>query len=306
MLEIRHLKTLQALFKFGSFSLAANDLCITTSALSHQISSLEKYLDCQLISRQKRPIQFTNQGLLLLDLAQQVLPIVDQKMNMLLNKNPTIKHKLLVASECHCCFDWLLQVFNEYNHLYPEIDLDFITAFEKYPHEMLSDDSFDILITSDKPKLPDIQYTKLFEYESRLVIAKDHPLAFDPDITPEKLANETLISHPVGLERLDIYNHFFLPAKITPQKVRHTQLTPMLIQLVANHRGIAALPDWVVYEFEQRDLIKTLRFPTEDNSGLLCTLYAAYKKENTEHIYFTEFINQMKKYAKQRDLFYLN
>lgn len=128
MLELKHLKALQALYQYGTFSQAASELCVTTSALSHQIAALEGWLDVELISRKTRPFQFTKQGLLLLDLANQVLPMVDQTLIRMQDKKQKIKHKLFVASECHCCFDWLIHVMNAYHDSFPETDLDFITA----------------------------------------------------------------------------------------------------------------------------------------------------------------------------------
>ena len=35
-------------------------------------------------------------------------------------------------------------------------------------------------------------------------------------------------------------------------KIIDTKLTAMLIQLVASERGVAALPDWVVSEYEKK------------------------------------------------------
>ena len=137
MIELKHLKALQALYQYGTFSQAASELFMTTSALSHQIAALENWLDTELISRKTRPFQFTKQGLLLLDLANQVLPAVDQTLARMRDKQQKIKHKLFVASECHCCFDWLIHVLNDYHASFPETDLDFSTAFEKYPHELL-------------------------------------------------------------------------------------------------------------------------------------------------------------------------
>jgi ArsR family transcriptional regulator len=42
MLEIRHLKTLTALREHGSLVSAANDLCLTPSAISHQLRILKQ------------------------------------------------------------------------------------------------------------------------------------------------------------------------------------------------------------------------------------------------------------------------
>lgn len=43
MLEIRHLKTLLALREHGSLVAAANDLCLTPSAISHQLKELDHW-----------------------------------------------------------------------------------------------------------------------------------------------------------------------------------------------------------------------------------------------------------------------
>ncbi|AXU44139.1 HTH-type transcriptional regulator MetR [Acinetobacter baumannii] len=43
MLEIRHLKTLVALREHGSLVAAANDLCLTPSAISHQLKELDHW-----------------------------------------------------------------------------------------------------------------------------------------------------------------------------------------------------------------------------------------------------------------------
>ena len=43
MLELRHLKTLTALREHGSLVAAAGDLCLTPSALSHQLRELDQW-----------------------------------------------------------------------------------------------------------------------------------------------------------------------------------------------------------------------------------------------------------------------
>ena len=100
MIELKHLKALQALYQYGTFSQAASELFMTTSALSHQIAALENWLDTELISRKPRPFQFTKQGLLLLDLANQVLPAVDQTLARMRDKQQKIKHKLFYENLC--------------------------------------------------------------------------------------------------------------------------------------------------------------------------------------------------------------
>ena len=55
MIEVKHLKTLQALRNCGSLAAAAATLHQTQSALSHQFSDLEQRLGFRLFVRKSQP-----------------------------------------------------------------------------------------------------------------------------------------------------------------------------------------------------------------------------------------------------------
>lgn len=61
MIEVKHLKTLQALRNCGSLAAAAATLHQTQSALSHQFSDLEQRLGFRLFVRKSQPLRFTPQ-----------------------------------------------------------------------------------------------------------------------------------------------------------------------------------------------------------------------------------------------------
>ena len=74
MIELKHLKTLATLRDTGSLTATATTLHLTQSALSHQIKDLEARIGGQLFLRKTRPVRFTSEGEILLNLADQVLP----------------------------------------------------------------------------------------------------------------------------------------------------------------------------------------------------------------------------------------
>jgi LysR family transcriptional regulator for metE and metH len=61
--------------------------------------------------------------------------------------------------------------------------------------------------------------------------------------------DEVLITYPVDIERLDVYNQFLLPAGITPRQHKTIETTDIMLQMVASGRGVAALPRWLVHEY---------------------------------------------------------
>ena len=113
----------------------------------------------------------------------------------------------------------------------------------------------------------------------------------------EKAYYEAITGRP-GPVWLDI------PANIQSKHIRTTDLTQMLIQLVASGRGIAALPDWVVNEYEQKGWVVSRRLDCVSPQGLRRTLYAGYRTEDKEKNYFEGFLKQLEKFSKKRAMYY--
>ncbi|MFQ6277908.1 LysR family transcriptional regulator [Acinetobacter johnsonii] len=305
MLELRHLKTLTALREHGSLVAAAGDLCLTPSALSHQLRELDQWFGVEVVNRRSRPVSFSNVGQRLLKLADEVLPQVQIAQSDITRIVHGQTGRITFSSECHSCFDWLMPLLNQYRQQYPDVDLDFASGFEANPHELLQTGEFDLLITADPIALKGVEYFPIFEYESRLVLSNTHPLVRAKDITVQELAEETLVTYPVDKHRLDIMSRLFIPANILPKQIRTTDLTQMLIQLVASGRGIGALPDWVVNEYEQKGWVTSRRLDCVAPEGLRRTLYAGYPTEEKEKDYFEGFLKQLDKFAKKRTQYYI-
>ena len=304
MIELRHLKTLTALREHGSLVAAAGDLCLTPSAISHQLKELDQWFGVEIVNRRNRPVSFSNVGLRLLKLADDILPQVQIAQSDISRIVHGQTGRIIFSSECHSCFDWLMPLLNQYRMQYPDVDLDFASGFEANPHELLQNAEFDLLITADPIELKGIEYFPIFEYESRLVLSNTHPLVRSEQITVQELAEETLITYPVDKHRLDIMSKLFIPANILPKQIRTTDLTQMLIQLVASGRGIGALPDWVVSEYEQKGWVTSRRLNCVAPEGLRRTLYAGYRIEEKQKSYFVGFLTQLDKFSKRRTHYY--
>ena len=286
MLELRHLNTLTALRAHGSLAAAAEELHVTASAVSHQLKELENYYDVSLVNRRTRPLDFTPAGKAVLALADSIMPQVTRTQNNLKRLAHGQAGRLRLASECHSCFDWLMPILNQYRRIWSDVELDFATGFEPEPHHLL--------ITTSNLPLDGISYQPLFEYESRLVLSPTHDLAERSVITPLDLVNETLIAYPVEAKRLDIIANFMTPSDVSFENIRTTELTAMLIQLVASERGVAALPDWVVSEYVRKSWVVSRKL----GAGVHCQLYAATRTSSQDTAYMQGFANLLEGIVK--------
>lgn len=267
MIELKHLKTLQALNQHGSLAAAATYLHQTQSALSHQFSDLEHRLGFKLFVRKSQPLRFTPQGEVLLQLAQQVLPLVKDAIRIC--NEPGVS-ALRIAIECHSCIQWLTPALQQFRQTWPQVSVDFKSGVTFDPQPELLSRELDIVLTSDILADKEIHYTPIFDYEVKLIVANDHPLARKPIIEPHDLADETLLIYPVQRHRFDVWRHFLQPAGVSPT-IKTVDNTLILIQMVAAKMGIAALPHWAIDSFERQGLITTKTL----GSGLWSRLYAA-------------------------------
>lgn len=286
-IELRHLRTLVALRDTGSLVEAADRLCLTQSALSHQVKDVEDRLQCSLFMRKTRPVRFTSAGQRLLALADEILPQIRAAEIDLDRLAGGETGRLFLALECHSCFQWLMPTINKFRHHWPEVELDLSSSFSFAPLQALARGDLDLVISSDPLELPGVHYEALFRYEVRLALSPRHRLAAKSVIEPPDIADEVLICYPVERARLDVFRHFLEPAGIEPASLRTAELTMMIIQLVASNRGVAALPNWAISEYENKDFLVSRALGAE---GLWTTLYAAIREEQREHPYMRDFM----------------
>ncbi|MDC9593991.1 HTH-type transcriptional regulator MetR [Xenorhabdus sp. IM139775] len=289
MIELKHLKTLQALNHCGSLAATANYLHQTQSALSHQFSELEHRLGFKLFIRKSQPLKLTLQGEVLLKLADQVLPLVTDSLRQCHEPEET---NLRIAIECHSCIQWLTPALKRFRESWPQVNVDFKSGVTFDPQPALQKRELDIVLTSDIIADSHLHYTPLFDYEVKLVIAPDHPLANKSDIHPQDLAAETLLIYPVQRQRFDIWRRFLQPAQVTPT-LKTVDNTLLLIQMVAARLGIAALPHWAVETFERQGLVVTQTL----GEGLWSRLYAACREGEQRQPAIDTFIRSARQHA---------
>jgi len=195
--------------------------------------------------------------------------------------------RLFIAIECHSCFGWLMPAMDRYRVLWPEVEMDLTTNSAFDPLPALAQGELDLVVTSDRQPSEGIRYHPLFRYQALLAMPPEHPLATRPWIEPGDLRGETLITYPVERARLDIFTRFLDPAGVKPAAVRRTELTLMMMQLVASGRGVCALPDWALAEYLERDYVVAKRLGREGVTG---ELFAAVRTKDYAQPWMKDFL----------------
>jgi LysR family transcriptional regulator for metE and metH len=286
MIERAHLKIIKALADNGTLTAAANALFLTQPALSHQMRYLEKKLNVTLWEREGRLLRLTQSGEVLLQVARQVLPVLEQTEKTLQAYGEGRAGILRLGVECHPCYEWLKGILSDYLMAMPDMDVDIINKFQFSGLEGLLNHHVDILVTPDPVKKKGLVYEPLFNYELVLLVANSHPLASQRSITPDQLTDETLMTFPVPHERLDIYTQFLMPAAVNPND-KAIESLDIMVQMVSLNRGVTVLPNWLADEYSKKLPVTSLRL---GKKGVQKSLYAAMRQHDVAIFYMKKFI----------------
>ncbi|MDP2560830.1 LysR family transcriptional regulator [Psychrobium sp. 1_MG-2023] len=298
MIERIHLAIIQQVDQLGTLTQAANALFLTQSALSHAIKKLEGQLNVKIWSKDGRRLRLTAEGKSILALANRVLPQLEHTEQLMAQFAKGERGNLRIGMECHPCYQWLLKVVSPYLNQWPNVDVDVKQKFQFGGLGALFNHEIDALVTPDPLFKRGLTYASVFDYELVLVVSEDHPLASVEDVTPQQLSHETLITYPVELERLDIFSQFMLPANCHPKKHKTIETTDIIVQMVANNRGISALPAWLVEQYQQQFDIKSLRLGKQ---GVHKHIYIGFRDSDADTEYISSFID-IAKSVTQRPL----
>jgi LysR family transcriptional regulator for metE and metH len=287
MLERIHLATLLEVEKQGSLTAAAEVLHLTQSALSHSMKKLEQQLGTDLWLREGRSLRLTQAGQYLHAVAQRLLPQLELAETRLHQFAQGERGTLRIGMECHPCYQWLLKIVSGYLQAWPLVDVDVKQKFQFGGIGALFGFEIDLLVTPDPLAKPGLIFEPVFDYEQVLVVHKDHPWARQKVVQPEQLSEETLITYPVPVERLDIYNLFLLPANCRPRKHKTIETTDIMLQMVASGRGVTALPKWLVTDYAPQLKLRTLRLGP---AGIQKHIYLGVRESDAAIDYLAAFI----------------
>lgn len=249
MIERIHLKILQLIEREGSLTAAAASLHLTQSALSHSIRKLETQSGVRIWAREGRHVRLTAAGQYLLDTANRLLPQFERADEVIAAFAAGEQGALRIGMECYPCYRWLLKVVEPFLAQWPGVDLDVVQQFQFGGMAALFNHDIDILVTPDPLSRRGVIFEPVFAYEQVLAVAGSHRFASQPWVRAADLSAETLLSYPVEVSRLDIYNSLLVPAGQAPAKRKIVESTDIMLQLVAAGRGVAALPKWLVDEY---------------------------------------------------------
>ncbi|MGB1328189.1 MAG: LysR family transcriptional regulator [Porticoccaceae bacterium] len=200
-MDNQSLKAFVTVAESGSFSLAAEQLHLTQSAVSKRIASLEHQAGKKLFDRIARQVSLTEAGQALLPRAQHILQEYAAAVQAINDLSGVANGTLHLAISHHLGLHRLPPTLKAFARKYPEVHLniEFMDS-EKAYEQVLQGKSEVAVITLALEKHPNIFKRKIWHDPLQFICAPDHALA-----KIDKPSLEDLAQYPVILPGINTY-----------------------------------------------------------------------------------------------------
>ncbi|WP_337909746.1 LysR family transcriptional regulator, partial [Vibrio cholerae] len=128
--QLSKLHTFEVAARHNSFSLAADELSLTPSAISHRINKLEEEIGIKLFERTHRKVVLTEEGQRIYHSLQKTLNNLNQEIIDI--KNGETSGLLTIYSRPSFAQCWLVPRIHAFKELYPSIDLKLLTGNARF------------------------------------------------------------------------------------------------------------------------------------------------------------------------------
>jgi DNA-binding transcriptional LysR family regulator len=210
------LKVFHAAAEAGSFTHAGEQLGLSQSAVSRQVSALEQELGVSLFHRHARGLILTEQGELLHHTAHDVFMKLEAARAKLTDSKERPNGELRVQTTPGIGIHWLTPRLGEFIDLYPDIHITLITTDEELDLAMRE---ADVAIRLRLPTQPDLIQRKLFS------------VRFHAYASPEYIKR---FGTPRALDDLDNHRLLLLGGSVVPN---HFENRRWLIEVARNGKG---------------------------------------------------------------------
>lgn len=244
-MELRQLEYFAAVVRHGHFGRAAQEVYVTQSALSQQISRLEDELGLTLLVRSAKGVELTPAGVELLDHAEAILGQVAEARAAIDDHLGAVRGVARVAATVYDSRA-LPEALVAFHRAFPRIQLALRHGSAAQVAELLGSGAVDVAVLAvhgDEPRVPaGITRRVISEEALRLVCAPRSPLAGRTDATIDELRGIPVIMPERGTALRELIAAACAEAGFSPLPFFETSDPATIRQLAASGLGVSVVP----------------------------------------------------------------
>lgn len=274
-MTLKQLKAFLVLARTLNYANAANELCLSQSALSLSIKTLEEELGGKLFKRNTRRVEITTEGQSLIPYAKKLLANWEDMEKDVKQRFKLNRGTLNIASMPFATHAVLPAVMHDFSQLHPNISFSIHDITNEKIIEKVQEGIFEIGICFEPKANEQLIFQPLFNEDFLALLPKHHVLAKQKSVTWLELCSCPFVTlQNPSIIRHVIEEHCAALQVVLDLKVECHQISS-LSHFVAYGMGVSAIPR----HFQKFiDLEKNVLVEIEDNQAQLA-VGIIYKKD---------------------------
>lgn len=278
------------------FTKAAEQLFVSQSALSQQITKLESDLGVKLINRVSHPIALTTAGQDFARYAANVLDALDTLEKKMQAYQPLDNSTLRIGMITGLGRIPLAEILSNFNTVHNEIKLSLVNHLSKELCKLLNEDVLDLAIFAAPYDIDQYNFDILtLEHEPFVaILPENHPLANQDSFSLAEAANEKFIFPTAENVSYDLFTESCKECGFTPQIASTCNHSHRRIDLVRAGVGLSLISESSLSSYPHRDGIRILPL----TAPIYKHIVIARQKKNVYASALESFWQYVQKYAE--------
>ena len=274
-MQLESFKVFCDLAESGSFTSAARISGITQSAVSQQISALEKHFNSLLIERSKKMFRLTNEGQLLYDHSKEIMSTYEKLNSEMQALQNMVSGNIRVSTIYSIGLHTLPPFLKLFLKQFPTVNV-----HVEYSHaDKIREDVFgnvvDMGLVAYPGKDPKLAIIPLMEEPLVLICSPSHSLADQDEVELPAIAGENLVGFHIDIPTRRGIDRIFREKKIKLNPVMEFDNIETVKRAVEIGFGVAIVPEVTVLQEVSLKSLSKVRF---SDVNLSRPVAAVYKK----------------------------
>ncbi len=290
-MQIESLKVFCDLAETESFTKAAQINSVTQSAVSQQISSLERQFKSLLIERSKKKFRLTREGQVLYDFSKQIIQTYDALHSKLQEIKDIISGTIRVATIYSIGLHDLPPYIKQFLKEYPTVNVHVEYRRANQVYEDVTGNVVDLGLIAYPQRDAKLEIVPLRKDTLVLICHPQHPLAKNKSIKLKGISGQKFIGFEPDVPTRKALDKFFRERDVTVQVVMEFDNIETVKRAVEIDAGVAIVPQsTVIQEVAKQTLTQVLI----DDADLFRPLAAIYKKNKVLSPAMKQFLTILK------------
>jgi len=293
-MQIESFKVFCDLAETESFTKAAQVNGITQSAVSQQISSLERQLKCLLIERSKKKFRLTREGQLLYEYGKQVIQAYESLLSKLQEVKDIVSGTIRVATIYSIGLHDLPPYLKKFLKAYPTVNVHVEYQRANQVYDDVLGNVVDLGLVAYPNRDPRLELVPLRNETLSVICHPNHPLAKMKSITLSQLQDQRFIAFEPDIPTRKAIDKFLRDHDVTVRTVMEFDNIETVKRAVEIEAGISIVPHATVSQEVSKQTLCSIPFV---DAQLHRPLAVIYKKSKVLSPAMRQFINLLRETA---------